>query len=196
MTTGKTIALTRWAFVCKVMSLLFNMLSSLVIAFLPRLEHLLISWLQAPSAENLQRSPTVVLWSHIHMESAAHLPLVTLALLTRQTLSPSSKPDEPQGQTPSVSWGPACLLSHQCGLSTGNSKACPAPLPSRWVWAATCGPGLSLPPVSSPLSGPMPGLKKVPLSFPPLFSLEMTFESQNAQFSSLPFPLALQQSEK
>ena len=50
MTTGKTIALTRWTFVGKVMSLLFNMLSKLVIAFLPRRKHLLISWLQSPSA--------------------------------------------------------------------------------------------------------------------------------------------------
>ena len=50
MTTGKTIALTRWTFVGKVMSLLFNMLSRLVIAFLPRSKHLLISWLQSPSA--------------------------------------------------------------------------------------------------------------------------------------------------
>ena len=50
MTTGKTIALTRWTFVGKVMSLIFNMLSSLVIAFLPRSKHLLISWLQSPSA--------------------------------------------------------------------------------------------------------------------------------------------------
>jgi len=49
MTTGKTIALTRWTFVGKVMSLLFNMLSRLVIAFLPRNKHLLISWLQSPS---------------------------------------------------------------------------------------------------------------------------------------------------
>ena len=46
MTTGKTIALTRWAFVGKVMSLLFNMLSRLVITFLPRSKRLLISWLQ------------------------------------------------------------------------------------------------------------------------------------------------------
>ena len=49
MTTRKTIALTRWTFVGKVMSLLFNMLSGLVIAFLPRNKHLLISWLQLPS---------------------------------------------------------------------------------------------------------------------------------------------------
>ena len=48
LTTGKTIALTRWTFVCKVMSLLFNMLSRLVIAFLPRSKYLLISWLQSP----------------------------------------------------------------------------------------------------------------------------------------------------
>ena len=49
MTTGKTIALTRWTFVDKVMSLLFNMLSRLVITFLPRSKRLLISWLQSPS---------------------------------------------------------------------------------------------------------------------------------------------------
>ena len=48
-TTGKIIALTRWTFVGKVMSLLFNMLSRLVITFLPRSKHLLISWLQSPS---------------------------------------------------------------------------------------------------------------------------------------------------
>ena len=54
MTTGKTIALTRWTFVSKVMSLLFNMLSRLVITFLPRSEHLLISWLQLPSAVILE----------------------------------------------------------------------------------------------------------------------------------------------
>ena len=49
MTTGKTIALARWTFVGKVMSLLFNMLSRLVITFLPRSKRLLISWLQSPS---------------------------------------------------------------------------------------------------------------------------------------------------
>ena len=54
MTTGKTIALTVWAFVDKVMSLLFNMLSRLVITFLPRSKHLLISWLQSPSAVILE----------------------------------------------------------------------------------------------------------------------------------------------
>ena len=54
MTTGKTIALTRWTFVDKIMSLLFNMLSSLVITFLPRSKCLLISWLQSPSAVILE----------------------------------------------------------------------------------------------------------------------------------------------
>ena len=49
MTTGKTIGLSRWTFVGKIMSLLFNMLSRLIIAFLPRSKHLLISWLQSPS---------------------------------------------------------------------------------------------------------------------------------------------------
>ena len=54
MTTGKTIALTRQTFVGKVMSLLFNMLSRLVITFLPRSKHLLISWLQSPSVVILE----------------------------------------------------------------------------------------------------------------------------------------------
>ena len=54
MTTGKTIALTRWTFVGKLMSLLFNMLSRLVIAFLPRSKCLLISWSQSPSAVLLE----------------------------------------------------------------------------------------------------------------------------------------------
>ena len=54
MTTEKTIALTRWTFVGKVMSLLFNMLSRLVIAFLPRSKCLLISWLQSQSAVSLE----------------------------------------------------------------------------------------------------------------------------------------------
>ena len=54
MTTGKTIALTRWTFISKVMSLLFNMLSRLIIAFLLRSKRLLISWLQSPSAGILE----------------------------------------------------------------------------------------------------------------------------------------------
>ena len=52
--TGKTIALTRWTFVDKVMSLLFNMLSKLVITFLPKSKHLLVSWWQSPSAVILE----------------------------------------------------------------------------------------------------------------------------------------------
>ena len=54
MTTGKTIALTRCTFVSKVMSLLYNTLSRLAIAFLPRSKHVLISWLQSPSAVILE----------------------------------------------------------------------------------------------------------------------------------------------
>ena len=54
MTTGKTIALTRQTSVVKVMSLLFNMLSRLIITFLPRSKHLLIPWLQSPSAVILE----------------------------------------------------------------------------------------------------------------------------------------------
>ena len=54
MTTGKTVALTIWTFVGKVMSLLFNILSRFIIAFLPRRQHLLISWLQSLSTVILE----------------------------------------------------------------------------------------------------------------------------------------------
>jgi len=54
MTTGKTMALTRWTFIDKVMSLLLNMLSRFVITFLPRSKRLLISWLQSPSVVILE----------------------------------------------------------------------------------------------------------------------------------------------
>ena len=60
MTTGKTIALTRWTFVGKVMFLLFNMLSRLVITFLPRSKRLLILWLQSPSAVILEPKKSLV----------------------------------------------------------------------------------------------------------------------------------------
>ena len=69
MTTGKTIGLTRQTFVGKVMSLLFNMLSRLIITFLPRSKRLLISWLQSPSAVILEpikiKSATVSTVSHL-----------------------------------------------------------------------------------------------------------------------------------
>ena len=66
VTTGETIALTRRAFVGKIMSLLFNMLSRLVIAFLPRSKRLLISWLQSPSAAILEPTVSVVSPSICH----------------------------------------------------------------------------------------------------------------------------------
>ena len=69
MTTGNTIAFTGWAFVGKVMSLLYNILSRLIIAFLPRSKHLLIWWLQSPSAVILEpkkiKSLTVSIVSHL-----------------------------------------------------------------------------------------------------------------------------------
>ena len=65
MTTGKTIALIWWTFVGKVMSLLFNMLSRLVITFLPRSKHLLISWVQSPS-EVILEPPQNKVWRCFH----------------------------------------------------------------------------------------------------------------------------------
>ena len=75
LTTGKTIALIRWTFVGKVMSLLLNMLSRLAIVFLPRSKRLLISWLQSPSAEILEskkiKSATVSLFFHLPWSDGA-----------------------------------------------------------------------------------------------------------------------------
>ena len=69
MTAGKTIALTGWTFVGKVMSLLFNMLSRFIMAFLPRSKRLLISWLHSPSAVILEppkiKSVIVSLFPHL-----------------------------------------------------------------------------------------------------------------------------------
>jgi len=64
MTTGKTVALTRWTFVSKAVSLLFNMLSRLVITFLPRSKCLLISWLQSPSVM-ISSPPLFPLFAHL-----------------------------------------------------------------------------------------------------------------------------------
>ena len=72
MTTGKTIALPRWTFVCKVMSLLFNMLSRLVTVFLPRNKRLLISRLQSPSAVILEPKEKKVSHCSIVSPSICH----------------------------------------------------------------------------------------------------------------------------
>ena len=72
MTTGITIALTRWTYVGKVMSLLFNMLSRLVIAFLPRSKCLLIPWLQSPSAGILEPKKIKSLTGSIVSPSICH----------------------------------------------------------------------------------------------------------------------------
>ena len=81
MTTGQTIALTRWTFVGKGMSLLFNILSKLVIAFLPRSKCLLISWLQSPSAVILEQKKIKSVTVTIVSPSICHavsLPLIPL----------------------------------------------------------------------------------------------------------------------
>ena len=97
MTTGKTKALTRWTFVGKVMSLLFNMLSRLVIAFLPRSQHLLISWWQSPSAVILEPKKIKSLTVSVVSPSISHevmgpdaMILVFLMLSFKPTFSLSS----------------------------------------------------------------------------------------------------------
>ena len=72
VTTGKTIDLARWTFVNKVISLLLNMLSRFVIAYLPRSKHLLISWLQSPSAVILETKKTKAVTVSIVSLSIGH----------------------------------------------------------------------------------------------------------------------------
>ena len=93
MTTGKTIALTRWTFVGKVMSLLFKMLSSLVIAFLLRSKRLLISWLQSPSAVLLE--PKKI----IQFSSVQSLSRVQLCVTPDDSPPASPVPGIPQART-------------------------------------------------------------------------------------------------
>ena len=88
MTTGKTIALTRWTFVGSVMCLLFNMLSRLVIAFLPRSKHLLISWLQLPPAVILETKKIKSVTVSIVSPSICHEvmgPYTTILVLEKET---------------------------------------------------------------------------------------------------------------
>ena len=87
MSTGKTIALTRWTFVGKVMSLLFNIVSRLVIAFLPRSKHLLISWLQSPSAV-IWEPPKIVF--HCFSYFSIYLPLSDGTRCFKPNFSPFS----------------------------------------------------------------------------------------------------------
>ena len=97
MTNGKTIALTRWTFVGKVMSVLFNMLSRLVIAFLPRSKHLLISWLQSPSAvilepKKIKSVMESIIWPSTHHElmGPSAMIIVSWMLSFKQNFSLSS----------------------------------------------------------------------------------------------------------
>ena len=72
MTTGKTIALTRWTFVDKLMSLLFNLLSRLIITLLPRSKRLLISWVQSPSAVIFGAQEKPIPWA-CHANNVTHM---------------------------------------------------------------------------------------------------------------------------
>ena len=147
MTTGKTIALTRRTFVGKVMSLLFNMLSRLVLTSLPRSKHLLISWLQSPSAVILEtpkiKSDTVSssicheLMGHYTMVLVAGsrwgIPLVTKVMrkearhTQRRDQASGFPPDILEHLPPKSQSLPTLLL---CALTSDFTGRCPPP-PSR-----------------------------------------------------------------
>ena len=114
MTTGKTIALTRWTFVGKVMYLLFNMLSRLVITFLPRSKHLLISWLQSPSVVILEPPKIKSLTVSIISPSTNSLPLHHLgsaAAAAAKSLQSCPTLCDPTDGSPSGSPVPGILQS-------------------------------------------------------------------------------------
>ena len=117
MTTGKTIALTRRTFVGKGMSLLFNMLSRLVLTFLPRSKHLLISWLQSPSA---------VIFSSVQFSQSV------VSDTVRPHESQHARPPCPS-PTPGV-YPNSCPLSQWCYLTISSSvipfSSCPQSFPA------------------------------------------------------------------
>ena len=106
MTTGKTIALTRWTFVGKVMSLLFNILSRLVITFLPRSKRLLISWLQPPSAVILKPQKIKSAIVSIVSPSICHEVMGSDAMILVFWML-SFKPTFSAGYVLSFYWGPS-----------------------------------------------------------------------------------------
>ena len=134
MTTGKTIALTIWTFVGKVMPLLFNMLPRFVIAFLPRSRHLLISWLQSPSAVILEPKKT----KSVTVSTFFYNPTSEVAVAALCS-TPAQKPAAPnvspktravqKGQVPPAASGPwatarlmSFLLFPAIGLPRGKQK--------------------------------------------------------------------------
>ena len=139
MTTGKTIALTRQTFVSKVMSLLLNMLLRLVIAFLPRSNHLLISWLQSPSAVLLSESEVAQSCPTLcdTMDSGLHQPPPSMGFSRQEYWSGLTFPSPGNLPDPGIEQrSPACRqtlyrLSHQgspqCSWSWRN-KVCQFPL--------------------------------------------------------------------
>ena len=148
MTTGKTIALTRRIFIGKEMFLLFNMLSRLVVAFLPRSKHLLISWLQSPSAVILEpkkiKSLTVTLgldWigSYFYLSTVWMSGFIGVQF-SHSVVSDSLRPHEPQharlpcpSPTPGVYLNP-CPLSRWCHPTISSSvvpfSSCPRSFPA------------------------------------------------------------------
>ena len=116
MTTGKTKAFTRWTFVGKVMSLLFNILSRLVIAFLPRSKHLLISWLQSPSTVILEPPKIKSVTVSIVSPSICHEVMETNAMIFVFLKLSFTNPSQHQSlfqhhsSKPSIIWHSAFLI--------------------------------------------------------------------------------------
>ena len=127
MTIGKTITLTRWIFVSKVMSLLFNMLFRLVIAFLPRSKHLLISWQWSPSAVTLESKKIKSLTVYIISPSICHevmgldaMILVFWMLSFQPAFSPSSFTFAEQFLFAFCHKGGVICISEAIDISSGN----------------------------------------------------------------------------
>ena len=140
VTTGKTTALTIWTFLGKVMSLLFNMLSRFVIAFLPRSEHLLISWLQSPSAVILEPRKIKSVTVSVVSPSICHEVCVTYKYIIHKYIYmfklDLEKAEEPQIKLP-ISVGSPKKQESSRKKSTSAILTMPKPLT---VWTTiNCG---------------------------------------------------------
>ena len=126
MTTGKNIGLTRQTFVGKVMSLLFNMLSRLVITFIPKSKCLLISWLQSPSAVILEPPKIKIMMTSLKRSQACTAPLSVSQPCSRPPPTHTSAGDSrtPTGKSRTVSCGVTALFSWVSGAQEPSWFCC------------------------------------------------------------------------
>ena len=139
MTTGENTALTRWTFIGQVMSLLFNMLSRLVITFLPRSKHLLISWLLISLTLSSSYSSQFYLSLHIHLENTKLLSLICLEVFSAEPCADSHSPSScPRllGRCVTCLWRLFPTNAFQVSEAIASRVLSPASM--CWLWWGRC----------------------------------------------------------